>query len=810
MKYREALLSISLALLVLFPCASAFADTEDIDYSQLSTEALRARAIRVTNRDSLNQLLAELLSRGEPGIESFKLLLEDPATGERSRYLKKDVIEFLGNKKADWATPLLTPLLPEKFFTHSAAVALAKISPDDPALSDAIVKTFQSNDGMERLAAHAAVQAMGPSGKRFLPQLTDLAKRGDLHWTLKSIGAIGPEAKAAIPVLKKILDGMKPPSAGQCLTGYPFHEAAILSTLAQIGPSAENILIDRVGRGKDFRRFAIDALGQMRGRSQKGTKALVAQLRDADPHVKGRAALALAANTNLENPPEEVALAARVMSGLLNDPKQNEHAVKVLLALGEPGKKALVDAAEISEKNITTPSGRWVAAAGLLTVDPGHADAVKLIQHEFNSADPLNAINVLPALALYGVTLDESMVKKLQSIIPTLPIAHRLVLGVNLAPFGESASSLAPSVARAYLEHQSFQGFRSEDWDMEMLASLRCIGREGDTETVGLLREALREAIKGGPGKVLENTVLALQGYGKTALEAKDELSHASLKGSPEAVALLAVLGEKVSLSDAFFSSLRLDFFSLTDIVSSIDEFNIRNSGRARMWREEQSWVGAGFADAAPDSHGDALRGTAFRVLGFPERETEKITAGWTPECQLLSPHTIALLREKAVPFLKEAAGMRNCYYVLPALAVLGPTARDVIPAVLEKYKDYSPPQLVVARAAIGEDRKSAMGEVIHELRSQLENAETGTRKAAPMEDAICDLGQNAEPILAALEQSAETGLQERAGLLRRAIQLRGRNPECSSLTRIGWPTKPKACKVGTGKSFGTGCPCVQ
>ena len=209
---------------------------------------------------------------------------------------------------------------------------------------------FFNRENAGRAAAARELGALGPEAKRAVPQLVATLKnrryRSAPVAAAAALGEIGPEARTAVPAFLETLSSVAAPvserpaseslidAACTALGKIGFAAAdlpplyrmlenphrsynSIPSAFAGAPPEAVPRLVDRVSSPDVLTaRRAADALGNMGAKAGAGIPTLVAALRHPDPVIRTAAAMALGAI----NVSDERAVSA--LRGLLEDPDQ--------------------------------------------------------------------------------------------------------------------------------------------------------------------------------------------------------------------------------------------------------------------------------------------------------------------------------------------------------------------------------------------------------------------------------------------------------------------------------------------------------
>jgi HEAT repeat protein len=207
-----------------------------------------------------------------------------------------------------------------------AVIALSLCGPAAvPALSD-LVKAHNGSP-QHAASAAAALGFMGPEAKAAVPVLEGaLGSRNEkvVASAADALGAIGGDSKSAIPQLRKLLAGSQ-----------PLIRAHAARALGAIGPASEPAVGDLAkaltDAHEDVRREAADALGRIGPGSKSALPALVTALNDESGAVTLHAAGAIG-----RIGPE----AAQYLVPLVEDRRHRDLAVMILADLGPAAKDA--------------------------------------------------------------------------------------------------------------------------------------------------------------------------------------------------------------------------------------------------------------------------------------------------------------------------------------------------------------------------------------------------------------------------------------------------------------------------------------
>jgi HEAT repeat protein len=211
------------------------------------------------------------------------------AFGPGAKEAMSILLKMIGKSKGTYPDPVLT--------------TIAAIGPDAKEAVPALIKLLDQKDAYSPLRS-GAIDALGGIGPESLPALDALlgvlAKGGDKYAispVIRAIGAIGPKAEKAIPVLKKLLDHESRPvrvwasfaltkitgeskyvgimtdlwdndsSTKEYANQVAFDAAQAFDQLGQAGSSGRSVLIKAATDLKTSlgtRRYVASALGKMK------------------------------------------------------------------------------------------------------------------------------------------------------------------------------------------------------------------------------------------------------------------------------------------------------------------------------------------------------------------------------------------------------------------------------------------------------------------------------------------------------------------------------------------------------------------
>lgn len=160
---------------------------------------------------------------------------------------------------------------------NNSAYMLGKIGPPAAAAVDALVQRLEDQS--------APPESEGPFGIRF--NHSDTQRREVIHRAvLEALGDIGPNAKAALPIIRSFL---RTPSgfvrASACVTYWKI--------TGEVGPAVEPLVELLETEGGSGKRWSANGLERMGPVAEAAIPALIRALDDADAGVRRDAALAL-------------------------------------------------------------------------------------------------------------------------------------------------------------------------------------------------------------------------------------------------------------------------------------------------------------------------------------------------------------------------------------------------------------------------------------------------------------------------------------------------------------------------------------
>lgn len=263
--------------------------------------------------------------------------------------------------------------------------------------------------------------------------------------------------------------------------------------------------------------------------------AIFEALRSTNPHLVFRALSAI------PKPYGSAAMRAACAEALgHDDPRIRNIAGGILLSNRDDGVATLRGLLESS--NGTTVQ-RWFAAKTLAWRDPFDALALTVFADDFTKASVTEQVDVLPYFAYSGVPLSSAMIASLHASFDQMSLADRVQAGLNLAAFGSDAAPFVGKIVKTFIEQEKTGNYNLGVRGARLLDALRCVGREGDHVGVQAVKSLIVETPERQHAWYRDEAIVALHGFGNTALEARKEVELAADKGGAEARALLVILG---------------------------------------------------------------------------------------------------------------------------------------------------------------------------------------------------------------------------------------------------------------------------
>jgi HEAT repeat protein len=281
-------------------------------------------------------------------------------------------------------------------FDRDLVLALSRQGPD--AVSK-LLEALSSKNDIVRSVVLQVLGAMGAEAKKAVPHLMRLLEdKGVRVRAMATLGDIGPDAREALPALLEVLKEGEPPR--------PFvtdPRVTALEAISRIsGPEvAGPLLLDAIQHGNSPRRFsALGAVERMRPQPPNLVPALLAALTDKDKGVRRRAA-SLLGNLGAESRSAAPAL----LDLLHNDPDATvrQFAARALGLLGAAGADAVP--ALIAALSVLDRDMRQIAATALGQMGPKAKAAVPSLRKAF--ADDYSPVQLAAAQSLWQIDHDE-------------------------------------------------------------------------------------------------------------------------------------------------------------------------------------------------------------------------------------------------------------------------------------------------------------------------------------------------------------------------------------------------------------------
>lgn len=393
------------------------------------------------------------------------------------------------------AVPLLVESLKDPKARYWATVALTEIGPDAAPATGALTAAAQNGDAEERLQAMLALGAIGEPAAEAADELAaaldspDAAVRSAAAYALGRMrgsvadaalekaasdadpflagiaswarARIHPDDKAlvskSLEILTGALEGDRPNSRIAAMSAIsdlteslddadeaavaerfvklledanPSVRGAAATALVRLGPTAVTAL-EKALANPAIRTLAMELLATAGSKAKPAVDTLVASLGDADPAVRGDAAVALAA-IGADAADAVPALVKLAGSAGADDPSR----YPAVFALGKVG-AAAAPAADVLRgmlANADDPMGQSVAAWALLKITPDDAklvaEAVPLLRRALRSERDLVRLEAVSALADLGAAAASAVpMLELMSEDDPLPAIRKAAAG---------------------------------------------------------------------------------------------------------------------------------------------------------------------------------------------------------------------------------------------------------------------------------------------------------------------------------------------------------------------------------------------
>jgi hypothetical protein len=258
----------------------------------------------ILNQGGLNQhicrLLKELGPRAKPAMNSLLTDLKERPTG-LSAPMVMDLLASIGDRNPEVLDAVRTAA--EKY-PREASAALWRLGERDPDLLTAVVKAPESRE---------------------LRDFTDWAE---------ILAAVGPDAKAAAPVLEQVL-----------LIEDEFARVKFAQALVAVDPSKAEVCAEALIRGRSTdEAYVMPVLADLGAASPAVISHISSRLTSKDETLRAKAAIAL-----VRLAPDRLESARSVIESILDDPdplKAREKGIVVegLATIGEPARDVLTKA----------------------------------------------------------------------------------------------------------------------------------------------------------------------------------------------------------------------------------------------------------------------------------------------------------------------------------------------------------------------------------------------------------------------------------------------------------------------------------
>ena len=323
-----------------------------------------------------------------------------------------------------------------------AGEILGQIGSNGEQAVPALLGALDDEDISVRWVAVKSLENFGTEAGPAVPRLIALLQRERARFirrdTIVTLGAIGPEAAAALPALIQVLDQQD----------ATLQEVA-LTALARLGPKAGAALpwIEKGLRSQELavRKASLEAWAAIK--KDKAVPELLVALRDPDAAVRRQALHALGGITPLPEPKATVpALIAALQDA---DAEVRESAANVFLRAGPSTTAALPDLIVVLEGQNSALHGPVVRS--LRTMGPAAKAAVPAMTRLLNGADRQFRMDVLTTLAAVGPEA-QSAVPDLLRLLQSDDASLRAQVPRVLASIGGPAGTVVPALTRQIVE----------------------------------------------------------------------------------------------------------------------------------------------------------------------------------------------------------------------------------------------------------------------------------------------------------------------------------------------------------------------
>ncbi|MSR57705.1 MAG: HEAT repeat domain-containing protein [Planctomycetaceae bacterium] len=398
------------------------------------TAALASKSKSI--RDDAIAALGEI---GPPAVAALTDIVQNPASDALVASRAASALGLIGGEAAP-AVTALTAALGSKSdkLQEQAARALGAIGPASKPAVPALKGLLASKLPSVRANAADALGMLGKIGAPAVPELTKALADSDAtvrREAAQALASIGPAAKSAVPALLKALHDDQ---------GAVTVNAA--EALGRIGPDAVPALIEAL-KDEKSRSLVVLILTNLGPDAKQATVALLGLLKDKNVEVRREALIALA-----QIGPSAEAAIPQLLAELKNEKSETRPgAAYALIKIG--AKKEVVP---ILAKTIQDPNNkllREVSAWGLITLEPGNADYVKMalplmidgLSHEWDLVR-LESVTALSSLEAGAKLAVPELVKLLDN--EKNPRIRSEALG-TLGNIGPAATEALPSVLRS-------------------------------------------------------------------------------------------------------------------------------------------------------------------------------------------------------------------------------------------------------------------------------------------------------------------------------------------------------------------------
>lgn len=476
-------------------------------------------ALRGKDRDARNVAPGALALFVPEAKEALPVLiagLDDPKTSDLHAEIIRELRDL--GPGASAAAPALTRKLGDRRFvdfimfkaTHLAGDALVAIG---PSAVPALVEALGSESEKTRFWAVRTLGEIGPAARAAVPALHKKLARGRDVETAWALGRIGPDAAEAVPALHVAFDTLKPDDH------YGRH--IILDAMAQIGappsPGMIRLLDDRDPERREDAAYMLVELG---AGAQAAAPRLETAMDDPSPAVRVRAATALQ-RIDPANPRVLKALIAALDSG---DPSVIHSALDAIETYGPKAKAAVPRLNQLI--NVTRSVH---AATTLLAVVPGSNDALASLVAFLKDSDDNARLIAIRALAELGPKA-AGAAPALAAVARDPASRHRYIAIKALTRVNPDDEAIVPALVgmlnSALLDREGPNARRESD-EEEIVTTLGLMGKRALPAAPALMRLVGEpNAMNGWSERLPEKAATALGRIGPDAKSA----AHALVK----------------------------------------------------------------------------------------------------------------------------------------------------------------------------------------------------------------------------------------------------------------------------------------